>query len=125
MLLARKAVSLLVAVSLFTSGCYVRLGVRQVKVGTEEERVPLSPQGAIKAETRDVPGSMAVLRLTRQQTEEVRTVELFQMAQRRFDLSGLVIAAAITGGLLFVLMIILIATSDGSSSGSSHDWDWD
>ena len=77
----------------------------------------MSTQGPIKAELRDVPGSTVTLCLTRTQTEEVRTVELFQMAQRRFDLTGLVVAAAITGGLMFILMIVVIATSEYGGSG--------
>jgi hypothetical protein len=95
-----------------------------VVVGSEEVRKPISSQqGQIKAEVRVAPQNQVILSLTKVLEEEVQTVQLSQMAQRRFDLRGLYWALGITGGLMFVLLIVLIATSDGDSSSSSWDWD--
>ncbi len=60
-----------------------------------------------------------ILSLTKVLMEEVQTVQLRQMGQRRFDLSGFFLALGLTGGLLFVLLIVLMATSDGSSSSDA------
>jgi hypothetical protein len=112
------------AATLLVSGCAIKLGgYREITVGKRTHRIPRSAGGPIQSEVRPGPGTTAVLHLTKVQEEEIRTVELRQMSQRRFDLTGMALGIGIGGFLLFILAVIAMATSDGSSSSSSWDWD--
>ena len=91
------ALAILLSVCLLAGGCKIQMGVKTRKVRTDEERRPVSATGPITSDVQMSPGDQVVLTLTRDQKEEVSTVEWHQQFKRHFDLSGLFIGLVLWG----------------------------
>ena len=97
---------------------------KTIKVRTDEERRPVSTAGPITSDVQLNQNNQVVLTLTRDTKEEVSTVEWHQRVRRHFDLSGLFIGLGFGIAALFIIGVIALINTDGSSSSSSS-WDWD
>ncbi len=117
----KRICAIVVAISLFASGCSIPLGYTNVPISTVAERVPISTSGKIQSEVRTAPGGQAVVKLTRMQEEEVRTVQLSQGARREFDLTGLAIGLGFGIGIGFIILLIVGIETGGGGGGDDDD----